>query len=88
MKYLIPLIFLLPISANANDKVLHATGSYVLTNIFLESGMTKKQAFLTTLVIGAIKERFDNNTPEEHAKDMLANGIGAGGAVLMFRWEF
>ncbi len=81
---------LFSVSANAeyNDKMLHATGSYVLTNVFLEMGMTKTQAFVATIVLGAIKESFDNNTPEEHAKDMLANVLGAGGAVIIFRYKF
>lgn len=82
------MLFAFSTTASANDKLLHATGSYVMTNIFMEMGMTKKQAFWTTFIIGALKETQDRNTPEEHAKDMFANALGAGGAVIVFRWEF
>ncbi len=82
------MLFSVSVNAQYDDKLLHATGSYVMTNVFMEMGMTKTQAFVFTVVLGAVKESFDNNTPEEHAKDMLANVLGASGAVIIFRYKF
>ena len=90
MRILLLLFLLSPFSALAveQDKITHATGSYVLTDVCLESGYSKTKCFVASMFIGFVKETTDNNTSEEHRKDMLANLAGTTGALLTFKWNF
>ena len=66
------------------DKQKHMALSAVGSNLLYASGLTKLQAFSIMLAIGAIKEAGDDNSGTEHARDMLANAIGASS---VFVWE-
>ena len=66
------------------DKQKHMKYSAVATNLMYWGGMSKWQAFTTMMVVGAIKEQMDDNTEEEHHRDMMANMLGAS---TVFVWE-
>lgn len=59
------------------DKVLHTQYSAIATNLMYVGGMSKWQAFTTMMMVGTAKELTDDNSTEEHHRDMLANMIGA-----------
>lgn len=90
MKYFIftILMFSTSVFALEPDKIGHITGSYMLTDVCLESGYTRKTCFWTVMLIGVLKESQDDNTPEEHQRDMLANMIGSSLSIATFRWKF
>lgn len=74
--------------AASPDKGIHLSGSYILTNIMMEEGMTRTQAFFLTLAIGVAKESLDRyNTPTEHLQDLGANMLGATGGIVFFKYS-
>lgn len=98
MKLLPALLLFFSLSANAqvnipwppNDKVAHFGTSYVITNMMLQKGYSKKQAFWTVVALGTLKEVYDhqyNQDNAEHWNDMSANLLGATSAMLVFKWE-
>lgn len=82
------ILFSISVFAVEQDKIGHITGSYMLTDVCLESGYTRKTCFWTAMLIGVLKESQDDNTPEEHQKDMIANIIGSSLSIATFRWRF
>ena len=71
--------------AVAQDKQLHAAGSYVISStvaaIVYNKTNNKKRALLSglgvSLLVGAGKEIYDINNGDSNWDDMLANTIGA-----------
>lgn len=76
------------VMAASQDKGLHLSGSYILTNLMMEEGMTRTQAFFLTLAIGVAKESLDrHNSPTEHLQDLGANVLGATGGIIFFEYS-
>ncbi len=65
-----------------SDKQGHMIGSAILANIFYALTHDPVGSFFAMVAVGLIKEFTDTNTMTEHARDMLANVIGASTVLL------
>ena len=73
-----------------NDVMAHTGAAYIITDIMLSKGYTKKQAFWTAQGLGLLKEIYDhqyNQSTKEHAKDMTFNALGSGLKLFVYKIE-
>jgi hypothetical protein len=95
-KLLLALLLILPINAMADilpkaDRVAYYGIGYIVGNVMLTQGYSKKQVFWTNLGLGIFSQFIEENRgahdQREHAEELGAQVLGSYSAVFVYKWE-